>query len=68
MNIEKFLKKSSIFDVLAVESLFSNDFRNKLSLISKIIIFVVGITLLFSYATQNSQDFSAFNEFIKKYS
>jgi len=68
MDINKFLKQSSLYDVLSVESLYSEDFRKKLSLISKIIIFAVGFAILFFYATQNSQKYIGYKHFFDSYS
>ena len=49
MNINDYLKQSSIYNVLASEALVSTDFRNKLAKISKIIISVLVFILLFFY-------------------
>jgi len=68
MNINDFLKKSSIYNVLATESLISEDFRNKLSKISKIIIVVLVFALLFFYFTKNSIRFIRLKEFVDSYS
>jgi hypothetical protein len=54
MNIKEYLKKSSIYNVLSTESIISEDFREKLSKISKIIIAVLIFILLFLYFTKNN--------------
>src|ERR1035437_2068307 len=54
MTIKKFLKQSPLYDVLAVESLYSKEFRKFFAFISKIIIFVVGFAILFLYLTKHS--------------
>jgi ATP-dependent Clp protease ATP-binding subunit ClpC len=68
MDISKFLKQSSLYNVLAVESLFGEDFRKRLSLISKLIILTVFIAFLFYYATKNFVRFSDYRSFIENYS
>ncbi len=59
MTITQFLKQSSIYNVLAVESLYSEKFRKNLSFISKIIIFIVGIAILLIYFTKHSDSYSS---------
>ncbi|MFH1455252.1 MAG: AAA family ATPase [bacterium] len=68
MTIDKYLKQSSIYNVLATESLISEDFRNKLSRISKVIIMVLMFVLLFFYFTKKSVRFTTFKDFVDSYS
>lgn len=68
MNISNFLKQSPLYNVLAVESMVSDDFRKKLSLISKIIISTVLFVFFFYYVTQKSIRFAEFRNFIDSYS
>ncbi len=67
MNIRDYLKQSSIYNVLATESVISKDFRDKLGKISQIIIFVLIFALLFFYFTKNSTKFIKFKEFADSY-
>jgi ATP-dependent Clp protease ATP-binding subunit ClpC len=59
MNIKKFLKQSSLYDVLSVESLYSEEFREKISKITKIIILIVGVAILIIYATKHSDSYGS---------
>jgi len=67
MSINNYLKQSSIYNVLATESVVSEDFRSKLSGISKIIIVVLIFVLLFFYFTKNSTGFVKFRNFVDYY-
>ena len=67
MNINKFLKQSSMYNVLASESIISEDFRNKLSKISKVIIVILVLVLLFFYFTPNPTRFVKIKDFINYY-
>jgi len=67
MNIRNYLKQSSIYNVLATESVISQDFRNKLSKISKAIIIILIFVLLFLYFTKNSSKYSDFKIFVNNY-
>jgi len=53
--------------VLATESFVSEDFRNKLSRISKMVIIILVFVLLLFYFTKNSVKFSGFKNFIITY-
>ena len=68
MSINNFLKKSSLYNVLTAESLVSEEFRDKLAKISKLIIYILVFVLLFLYFTKNSARFDSFKEFVEKYS
>ena len=67
MYIKDFLKKSSIYNVLATESLISEDFRNKLAKVSKTIIVILIFVLLLFYFTKNSIRYSNFKNFVDSY-
>src|ERR1035437_1809574 len=67
MNIINYLKQSSIYNVLSVESLYSAEFRKKLAFISKIIIFAVAFAILFLYFTKNSVKFAGYRYFFSTY-
>jgi len=67
MNINDYLKQSPIYNVLATESLVSEDFRNKLSKISKTIIILLIFVLLFFYFTKNHPRFINFKNFVDSY-
>ncbi len=64
MNIREYLKQSSIYNVLATESLVSENFRNKLSKISKVILSILVLILILFYFTQHSIKFTNFKNFI----
>ena len=66
-KIKKFLEKSSIYNVLATESFFSEEFRTKISIISKIIIFTSGFAVIFFYATQDNPDFVRLQRVVESY-
>ena len=51
-----------------MESIISEDFRNKLSKISKIIITILVLTLLFFYFSENSVKFVGIKNFVNHYS
>jgi ATP-dependent Clp protease ATP-binding subunit ClpC len=57
MTIKKFLKQSSLYNVLSVESLYSKKLREKLSAFSKIIIFIVIFSILFIYFTKHTDSY-----------
>ncbi len=67
MNIKEYLKKSSIYNVLSTESIISEDFREKLSKISKIIIAVLIFILLFLYFTKNNPRYFELKNFVDTY-
>ncbi len=67
MNINNFLKKSPLFNVLSADSLVSESFRNKLSVISKVTIIILLFVLFFLYLTQNSITFVKFKDFVDSY-
>lgn len=67
MLINDFLKKGSIYNVIASESMMSIDFRNKLSKISKTLITILIFFLLFLYFTKNSLNFVNLKIFVDAY-
>lgn len=67
MTIYNYLKQSSLYNVLATESLISEGFRNKLSKISKVIIVILLFVLILFYFTKNSIRFADFKNFIDSY-
>lgn len=67
MLINTFLKKGSIYNVIASEAMMSRDFRDKLSKISKTLVTILIFVLLFLYFTKNSLSFTSFKIFIDAY-
>ncbi len=67
MNIKDFLKQSSLYNVLASESIISEDFREKLAKISKIIISIFVFVLLFFYFTKDFPRFASYKNFADNY-
>ena len=67
MNIKDFLKQSSLYNVLASESIISEDFREKLAKISKIIISIFVFVLLFLYFTKDFPRFASYKNFADNY-
>jgi len=68
MNIKNFLKQSSIYNVLAVESFFTDNFRKRISKISKIIVFILIICLLTHYFFNKSEGFATYKKIIENFS
>ncbi len=67
MNIYDYLKQSSIYNVLATESLISEDFRKRLSKISEIIIITLVCVLIFFYFAKDHQVFIKLKNFADSY-
>lgn len=67
MKINDYLKKSSLYNVIATESLMSEDFRHKLSRISQAIIAILIFVLLFFYFTKDHPRFIKFKDFVDSY-
>ena len=67
MSLNDFLKKSSIYNVLAIESVISEKFRKKLSQISQIIILILLLTILFFYFTKDHPRLIEFKNFVDRY-
>lgn len=67
MHINDYLKKSSLYNVVATESFMSEDFRHKLSRISQAIISIVVLVLLFTYFTKDHPRFAKYKDFINQY-
>ncbi|MFA6341168.1 MAG: hypothetical protein WCX27_02975, partial [Candidatus Paceibacterota bacterium] len=62
--IRDYLKQSSIYNVLSIESLISEEFRNKLSRISKYIVYILVIVLLVSYFAGDNPNFAGYKSII----
>ena len=67
MNINNYLKQSSIYNVLATEALVSTDFREKLSKISKVIITILIFVLFFIYFTKSHPSYLKYKDAIDSY-
>ena len=67
MNIDNYLTQSSIYNVLATESIVSEDFRKDLSKISKIIITILIFVLLFFYFSKDNPNFIKYKNIIDQY-
>ena len=67
MQINEYLKKSSLYNVIATESLMSEDFRHELSRISQAIITTLIFILFFFYFTKDHPNFVGFKNFVDSY-
>jgi ATP-dependent Clp protease ATP-binding subunit ClpC len=67
MHINDYLKKSSLYNVIATESLLSEDFREKLTKISQVIITTLIFVLLFFYFTKDHPNFIKLKYFVDLY-
>ncbi|MDD4803861.1 MAG: AAA family ATPase [Candidatus Pacebacteria bacterium] len=64
MKINDYLKQSSLNNILSVESVVSNNFRNKISKLSKNIIYIILFVFIFYFLFKNSVNLILYKKII----